>query len=397
MPITSRLTDEVRAVATDVIATRRDLHRHPEMGFRETRTSGLIERKLRACGWETRRIAGTGILGILRGEKPGPTMLMRADIDALPVRELNDVPYRSQNEGVMHACGHDGHVAAALGAAAVLARRRHALTGVLKLMFQPAEEGPGGAMPMIEAGILDKPKVDAAFAMHMWNDLPVGKIGVRSGPVFASADEYTIRIRGRGGHGAAPHQTVDPVVAAAHVTVALQSIVSRRVHPLKSAVVTVGQIHGGVRHNIISDAATLNGTVRALEQPVRAMVKRELYRIARGVAASLGATAEIEWRDGYPPTVNDRRMAELARAAAVEVVGARNVIEQEITMGAEDMSYVLERVPGCYWLLGSANTRKGLAYPHHSARFDFDESSLPIGVEVWVKIAERLLGGASRR
>jgi len=386
-----RLSDEVRAVTPDVVSIRRDVHKHPEAGFKETRTADLIERRLAAIRVEAKRIAGTGILATIKGSKPGPTMLVRADIDALPVTELNDVPYRSQVPGMMHACGHDGHVATALGAATVLAGRRDKLAGTIKFMFQPAEEGPGGAMPMIEAGILDKPKVDACFAMHMWNDLPVGQIGVRSGPVFASADEFTIKITGKGGHGAAPHQTIDPVVVAAHVTLALQTIVSRKTHPLKSAVVTVGQIHGGVRHNIISDTATLNGTCRALEKPVRAMIQKEIRAIARGVTAALGARADVEWRDGYPPTVNDPKMTELVRDAAAEVVGESNVVAQEITMGAEDMSYVLERVPGCYWLLGSANAKKGLDYPHHSARFDFDEESLPIGVQVWTKIAERFL------
>jgi amidohydrolase len=391
MPGQVRLSDDVRAVTPEVVAIRRDVHSHPEPGFKETRTADLIERRLCAMRVEARRIAGTGILATIKGAKPGKTMLVRADIDALPVTELNEVPYRSKVPGMMHACGHDGHVATALGAATILAARRDSLAGTIKFMFQPAEEGPGGALPMIEAGILNKPKVDACFAMHMWNDLEVGQIGARPGPVFASADEFTIKIVGKGGHGAAPHQVIDPVVAAAHVTLALQTIVSRKTHPLKSAVVTVGQIHGGVRHNIISDTATLNGTCRALEKPVRAMIQKEIRAIAKGVAGALGAKAEVEWRDGYPPTVNDPKMTELVRAAAAEVVGEDNVVAQEITMGAEDMSYVLERVPGCYWLLGSANAKKGLDYPHHSARFDFDEESLPIGVQVWTKIAERFL------
>ena len=386
-----RLSEDVKAVTSDVVAIRRDVHSHPEAGFKETRTADLIERRLGAIRVESKRIAGTGILATIKGAKPGPTMLVRADIDGLPVTELNEVPYRSKVPGMMHACGHDGHVATALGAATVLAGRRDKLAGTIKFMFQPAEEGPGGALPMIEAGILDKPKVDASFAMHMWNDLPVGQIGARPGPVFASADEFTVKITGKGGHGAAPHQTIDPIVVAAHLTLALQTIVSRKTHPLKSAVVTVGQIHGGVRHNIISDTATLNGTCRALEKPVRAMIQKEIRAIAKGVAGAFGAKADVEWRDGYPPTVNDPKMTELVRAAAAQVVGEGNVVEQDITMGAEDMSYVLERTPGCYWLLGSANAKKGLDYPHHSARFDFDEESLPIGVQVWTKIAERFL------
>ncbi len=272
-------------------------------------------------------------------------------------------------------------------AAKILGKRRASLKGNVKFMFQPAEEGPGGARPMIEAGLLEKPTVDRAFALHMWNDLPVGQVGVRSGPVFASADEWKITIRGRGGHGAAPHQTVDPVVVASHVVLALQSIVSRKVDPIKSAVVTVGKIQSGNRFNIIPDNAELVGTVRALEERVRLSVKSELRKIATGVAASLGAKAEVEYDDGYPPTVNDEGATEQARAAAAEVVGARNAVAQAVSMGAEDMSYVLKEVPGCYWVLGSANAKKGLDHPHHSARFDFDEDALSVGLEVWLRLA----------
>lgn len=276
-------------------------------------------------------------------------------------------------------------------AAKILARRRASLAGSVKFMFQPAEEGPGGARPMIGAGLLEKPRVDAAFALHMWNDLRVGQIGVRRGPVFASADEWRITIRGRGGHGAAPHQTVDPVVVASHVVLALQTIVSRKVDPVKSAVVTVGKIQAGNRFNIIPDDAVLVGTVRALEEKVRLLAKREVGRIAAGVAASLGARAEVEYEDGYPPTVNDPAMTDLVRAAAREVVGARGAVEQNVSLGAEDMSYVLREVPGCYFMLGSSNPARGLDHPHHSARFDFDERALAIGVETWLRIARRYL------
>lgn len=390
-PMNGRLSDDARASAAEVVATRRDLHRHPEQGFREVRTSALVEKRLKSLGIETKRLCGTGVVGLLKGAKPGPTLLMRADMDGLPVVELNEVPYASASRGVMHACGHDGHVAALLGAAKALAKRRASLAGNVKFMFQPAEEGPGGARPMIEDGLLEKPRVDWAFGAHVWNDLPVGNIGIRPGPVMASADEWRVVIRGRGGHGAAPHQTIDPVVIAAQVVVALQTVVSRRVDPVKPAVLTVGQISGGNRSNIIPALSEIVGTVRALEEPVRKLVKGELERVAKGVSASLGASAEIEYKYGYPSTANDKRACDLAREASEAVVGRAATVEQAISLGAEDFSYVLREVPGCFWMLGGANPKRGLNHPHHSARFDFDEAALPIGVDVWLRLAERVL------
>jgi len=386
------LSTDTRSVAEEVVSIRRDVHAHPEQGFKEKRTSDLILRKLKSYGVEAKRVCDTGIIGLIKGAMPGPTILIRADIDGLPVTELNEVPYASKTPGVMHACGHDGHVASALGTARILAKKRSEIAGNIKFMFQPAEEGPGGARPMIEAGLLKNPKVDYAFALHMWNDLPVGKIGVRPGPVMASADEFVVTICGVGGHGAAPHQTIDPVVVASQVVVACQTIVSRRVDPTKSAVVTFGKIAAGNRFNIIPAEAQLVGTVRALEEDVRVAVKRELHRIIEGVAGALGAKARIEYKDGYPPTVNHPDATAMVRRAAEAVVGRANVVEQDVTLGAEDMSYVLKEVPGCYWFLGSNNRARGLVHPHHSARFDFDEDSLPIGIEIWAKLVEQVLG-----
>ena len=386
------VSPDVRRNEKELIALRRDVHRHPEQGFRETRTARLVRSRLKRWSIEHKPMSRTGTVGLIRGAKPGPTFLLRADMDGLPLLEENRVPYASVNRGVMHACGHDGHVAMALVAAKLIQERRDRLKGNVKLMFQPAEEGPGGAKPMIREGLLKKPRVDAAFAIHMWNDLPTGKVGIRSGPVFASADEFRMTVRGRGGHGAAPHQTVDPVVAAAHVVTACQTIVSRRVDPVKSALVTFGQIHGGTRNNIIPDAVKLNGTVRAFEESVRRQVERDLPRIARGVAASLGAKLEFEYVRGYPPTVNDPDMTKLVERSARKALGRGAVVEQDLSLGGEDMSYVLQEVPGCFFLLGSMNRRKGLVHPHHSARFDFDEASLAGGVEVWLRLAEAFLG-----
>ncbi len=279
-------------------------------------------------------------------------------------------------------------------AARILQKRRASLRGNVKFMFQPAEEGPGGAGPMIEEGLLEGPKVDAAFAIHMWNDLPTGKIGVRPGPVMASADEFRMTVVGRGGHGAAPHQTVDPVAVAAQIITACQNIVSRKVDPTKSAVLTFGQIHGGTRHNIIPDKVELSGTVRAFEDGVRRQLAREIPKVARGVASALGAGLDFHYAWGYPPTVNDARATGIVRDAAREALGRSAVVEQEVTMGAEDMSLVFREVPGCYFFLGSMNKGKGLVHPHHSPKFDFDEAALAGGVEVWLRLAGRFAATA---
>ncbi|HXG62540.1 MAG TPA: amidohydrolase [Planctomycetota bacterium] len=388
-----KLSPEVVRTRAEVVSLRRAVHRHPELGFREERTAALIRSRLRAFGVEHRAVCGTGTVALVRGARPGPTILIRADMDALPVQEENRVPYASRVPGLMHACGHDGHVAIALGAARVLQSLRHRLAGNVKFMFQPAEEGPGGAGPMLEAGVLRRPKVEAAFALHLWNEIPVGKAGIRPGPVFAAADEFEMVVEGRGGHGAAPHQTVDPVVAAAQVVAACQTIVSRRVDPVSSAVVTFGEIHGGTRHNIIPDSVRLTGTLRSFEESVRRLLAREVPRVARRAAAAMGAGLRYTYRPGYPATVNDPEMTRRVREAAREVLGPGGAFECRPTMGAEDMSLVLREVPGCYFFLGSANPRRGLRHPHHSARFDFDEAALAAGVEIWVRLALRYLGG----
>ena len=392
--IAMRFSPDVHQNQKELVALRRTVHQWPEMGFQESRTAALIRSRLKQWGIPHKPMAGTGTVALVKGVKPGPTLLIRADIDALPVLELNRVPYASQRKGVMHACGHDGHVAMALMAAKLLQKRRASLGGNVKFMFQPAEEGPGGAKPMLDAGLLKNPRVDAAFAIHMWNDIPTGKVGVRPGSVFASADDFRMKVIGRGGHGAAPHQTVDPVVVAAHVITACQAIRSRRTDPNKGAVITFGQIHGGTRHNIIPDVVELEGTVRAFEEPVRRQLERDIPKIAAGVAAAFGAKIEFDYHRGYPPTTNDPDMAKLVTRCTREALGRGAAIEQTLSMGSEDMSLVLDEVPGCYFFLGSMNRKKGLVHPHHSARFDFDEDSLPGGVEIWLRLASRYLNGA---
>lgn len=376
---------------SELVGLRRDVHAHPELGFQEKRTSKLIETYLKKIGVGVRRVCGTGIIGTIKG-KPGKTILLRADIDGLPVQELNDVPYRSREDGRMHACGHDGHIAVALTAAKILAQMKNELRGTVKFMFQPAEEGPGGAVPMIKEGLLEDPKVDYAFALHMWNELEVGKLGIRPGPVMAGAGAFRLTILGRGGHGAAPEQTVDPIVIASQVVTNLQTIVSRKLSPVKPGIVTIGKMFGGTRYNIIPDSATLEGTYRWFEDKNLKTLKTEIERVAKGVTAAHNATYTLEWMmDEYPPTVNDSEATKRVREAASQVVGAENVVEQDQTCGAEDMAFVLKRVPGCYWMLGSANKKKGLDHPHHSAKFDFDEEALPLGVETWVRLARNLL------
>lgn len=385
------ISSEVKAITKDLVNLRRDIHSHPELGFKEVRTSKLVAGKLKSFGVSAKPTCGTGVIGLIKGANAGKTLLVRADMDALPVTELNNVPYKSQNKGVMHACGHDGHVAISTMTAKLLNAEKNRIKGNVKFMFQPAEEGPGGAMPMLKAGILRNPKVDAAVALHMWSELPTGKIGVRSGPIFAISDEFILKVIGKGGHGAVPHKSVDPVAIAGQLITALQNIVSRRIEPLAPAVLTIGKIEGGVRFNVIPDSVTLYGTVRAYEGRVRDKIKAEIAKIANGITSAFGASFELEYMYLYPPSVNHPKMCEVVRRVASEVVGKNNVVEQEQVMGGEDMSFVMARVPTCYFVLGSANAAKKCAEPHHSARFNFDEDALPIGVEVMKRVAERFL------
>jgi amidohydrolase len=391
---TVTLDPEVRDLAPALSALRRTLHQHPEAGLEEVRTAALVADRLRGLGLEvTTGVARTGVVGLIRGARPGRTVLLRADMDGLPVEEATGAPYASRVAGRMHACGHDGHVAMLLGAAETLARRRDRLAGTVKLVFQPAEEGPGGARPMIEAGVLADPPVDAAFGLHLLNDFPVGTVAVRPGPIMAATDRIALRVRGRGGHGAAPHQTVDAVLVAAHVITALQAIAAREVKPTLPVVVTVGTVRGGFRYNVIAPDVELTGTVRSFDAALRASLPGRIERLARGVAAGFGAEVDVEYDFGYPATVNDPEMTRVLQAAAAEVVGPAGLPPMDPLMGGEDMSYFLEAVPGCYAFIGSANPARGLDHPHHSPRFDFDEAALPVGVQVLVRTAERFLAG----
>src|SRR5256712_957680 len=327
-----------------LIATRRDIHQHPELGFEETRTSNLVADRLRALHYHvTSGVGKTGVVGLKKhAGKDGRCVLLRADMDALPVEEANAVPYRSKQPGKMHACGHDGHVAIGLEVARRLAPLE--LDGSVKFAFQPAEEVSNGAQAMISDGVLEAPRVDAAFGIHLWNDLPVGTIGIMPGPVMASVGQFEIAILGRGGHAAAPHQTIDPVLVAAHVVTGLQSLISRRRDPLTPAVISVTEVHAGRAFNVIPARADLRGTVRTFGGSFWDDAPRLVAETAQGIAAAFGAEAEVQYRRLSAPLVNDRQLSDLVRDVAVDLVGRTNVRDSVRTMGGEDMAYFLERV-----------------------------------------------------
>jgi amidohydrolase len=370
-----------------LVATRRDIHQHPELGFEETRTAALVADRLRALDYHvTPGVGRTGVVAIKKNE--GRCVLLRADMDALPVEEANAVPYRSRHPGKMHACGHDGHVAIGLEVARRLAPL--ALPGSVKFAFQPAEEVSNGAQAMIGDGVLEGPTVDAAFGIHLWNDLPVGTVGIMAGPVMASVDQFEIEILGRGGHAAAPHQTIDPVLIAAHVVTALQSLVSRRRDPLQEAVVSVTEVHAGRAFNVIPDRADLRGTVRTFGGRFFEDAPQLVEETAQGIAAAFGAQANVHYRRLSAPLINDERLSALMRDVATNLVGAGNVRSGIRTMGGEDMAFFLEKVPGCFAFVGSA-PRNGAASPHHSPTFDIDEESLVIGTELLTRTAVRYL------
>jgi len=372
-----------------LVATRRDIHQHPELGFEETRTAGLAAERLRGLGFDvTTGVGKTGVVALKNGRKGSRCVLLRADMDALPVEEATDVPYRSRQHGKMHACGHDGHVAIGLEVARRLAA--FPLGGSIKFAFQPAEEVSNGAQAMITDGVLDSPRVDAAFGIHLWNDLPVGTIGIMAGPVMASVDQFEIEIHGRGGHAAAPHQTIDSVLIAANVVTGLHSLVSRRRNPLEEGLISVTQVHAGRAFNVIPARADLCGTVRTFGGTFWDDVPRLVEDTAQGIAAAFGAHAVVRYRRLSAPVINDERLTALMRDVAVDLVGAAHVQHGVRTMGGEDMSFFLEKVPGCFAFVGSA-PQNGHASPHHSPTFDIDEESLVIGAELLSRTAVQYL------
>lgn len=386
---------------SEMTAWRRDLHAHPQTAFEETFASELIASKLQSWGIETHRgLAKTGVVGVIRGKRPAASgsgenrrltsIGLRADIDALDITEQNDVSYRSQFAGKMHACGHDGHTTMLLGAAKYLAETRD-FAGVVNVIFQPAEENEGGGRVMVEEGLFEKFPCDAVFGMHNWPGMPVGHFATCSGPIMAAFDVFEITVRGHGCHGAMPHTGIDPVVVASHIVTALQTIVSRNASPLDQVVVSVTQIHGGDTWNVIPTEVKLRGTARTFRLPVQDMVESHMRRIVTGVAASFGATAELDYQRRYPATVNTPVETEWAGAAAAEIAGADNVnLKAGPSTGGEDFAFMLQQRPGCYIWAGNGPADGGRVL--HNPRYDFNDDLLPIGASYWVRLAERLLG-----
>lgn len=369
---------------------RRHLHRHPELSFEEQATAAWIAERLRASGCEVETgVAGHGVVAVIRGGRPGPSIALRADIDALPIQDEKDVPYRSTVPGVMHACGHDAHTAALLGIASYYSGEevRASLAGERRLLFQPAEEvTPGGAAAMIAEGAIDG--IDAVYGVHLWTPLPYGRIATRPGPLMAAADEFTIELFGRGGHGALPHETADAVVAGAALVTALQTIVSRSVNPTEPAVVSVGSIRAGTAPNVIAERCTLTGTVRSFDESVRSLIRKRLHAIADAVCRMHGASFTLDYRDGYPPVVNDAREAERCFAVAEALFGPETAVHSEPVMAGEDFAYYLQRVPGCFMFVGAGNDACGALYPHHHPRFDLDERAMARSAALLVGMAE---------
>jgi amidohydrolase len=385
------LSPDVERLRAELVALRRELHQHPELAWHETRTAARVTEFLDGAGLRLR--TGVGRTGVVAEAGGGArTVMLRVDLDGLPIQEVSDAPYASHLPERMHACGHDGHTAMGAVAARILGQRAASLPGRVRVLFQPAEEGEGGAQAVVADGALDG--VDLALGIHLWNELPVGTIGVKAGPLMAAVDRLRIVIHGRGGHGGMPQRAADPVLAAAHVVTALQSIVARETSPLHSAVVTIGSIHGGQAFNVIPDEVVLLGTIRTFDPDLRRSMPERVTRLAAGVAGALQCRAEVQITNGNPAVINDARVAALARRAAERVVGPECVVEPEPTMGGEDMAVYFERAPGCFVFIGSANPARGLDRPHHSPSFDFDEDALPIGCEFLLQAAEEALRSA---
>lgn len=391
MSESDRLKAEIDELVPDMVAMRRDLHEHPELAFQEVRTSGIVAQRLKALGLEVQTgVAKTGVVGLLRGQasRPGArTIAIRADMDALPIHELNEIDYRSTIDGKMHACGHDGHTSILLAVADILTKQRAELTGNIKFVFQPAEETIGGAEPMVKEGAMKD--VDGVIGLHLISNYPLGRVGVRAGTVFASADKLILRVNGRGGHAAMPDGAVDPIVISAYIITALQTLISRETSPFSPAVVTIGMVQAGSAFNIIPEFAELQGTMRAFTTEHREKLVRRIHEMASGVASAMGGSCEVRVFDGCPPCTNDPTMTEMVRRAAIESVGEQAVdgSEEVMTTGSDDMAYFLKAVPGCYFIVGAHNEEKGAKYPHHHPRFNIDEDALPVGVEVLTRAA----------
>ncbi len=372
-----KILKETEALSDDLIAQRRDFHRYPELGFVEHRTAGIVADYLTDLGFNVRTgVAETGVVGLLEGCSPGPTVLLRFDMDALPIHEETGAPYASLHPGIMHACGHDGHTAVGMAVARLLNAHRQELPGAVKFVFQPAEEGLGGAERMIEEGALLDPEPDFSLAFHLWNEKPIGWIGITPGPMMAGAEILEIEIIGQGGHGAHPHETVDPVLAAAHVITALQSVVSRNLDPLETGVVSITQVQAGETFNVIPPKVFIKGTIRTFNPEVRGKVIGRVQKITEEIAGAMGCRASVGVKRLTPPLVNDPAIAEKLQNLTMRIFPDTKLDTEQKTMGSEDMAFFIEAIPGCMFFVGSNNPERGLDAAHHNPRFDFDERAL---------------------
>jgi amidohydrolase len=387
------LREKIGEMKDWLVEVRRTIHMHPELGFEEVETSRLVSGWLQRFGLQVKKgIAKTGVVGLLIGKRPGKTVAIRADMDALPMDEARKVPYASKIKGKMHACGHDAHIAILLGVAKFFSSIPDQVRGSIKWIFQPAEEGGGGGRVMVEEGVLENPKVDAIFGAHVFPFLPIGKVGVNEKEGLAAADRFTIKIIGKGGHAASPHVAKDPILAAGHLITQIHSVVSRNINPLESGVVTIGKVSGGTAYNIIPDEVELWGTVRSLNPQVREELKSRIEQVAQGVARSFSMDYHFDFEYGYPVLVNDPEMSKLVASACAKGIGKENVEVLKPSMGGEDFAYYLEKVPGSFFRLGCRNEEKGIIHPYHSSLFDIDEVILPFGVEMFVRIIDQYLG-----
>ncbi len=384
--------DDAMQIKGETIALRRDFHSHPELGFEETRTSKIVADTLESFGLVVSKgIAETGVIGILKGAKESPVLLLRFDMDALPIVEETGVAYASQNLGVMHACGHDSHVAIGLSVAKLLAAKRDILQGTIKFVFQPAEEGGGGAERMVEAGVLENPKPNYSMGVHVWNDMPVGWYGLTTGPAMAGAEIFTVKIKGKGAHAASPHQGIDPVIAAAQIITALQTITSRNVHPLESAVISVCKVDTGSAFNIIPQEAIFTGTIRTFKPEVFKLVKNRFENIVIDMANAFNCEAEIIIQRITYPVINDPDLVNLMTEVVNDVDKKGKVDHTHQTMGSEDFSFMMHDIPGCFLMVGSANPEKGLNFGHHHPKFNIDEACLPYAVAILAQGAVEIL------
>jgi len=368
-----------------IIVWRREFHENPELSWEEVRTAERVREELVKMNIEVKRVAKTGVLGILKGDKPGKTVALRADMDALPVKEANDVPYKSKNEGVMHACGHDGHIAMLLGAAKILSLMKNEIEGTVKFIFQPAEENVQGALKIIKEGIVKG--VDAILGIHLWADLASGKVSLEAGPRMASTDSFKITIRGKGGHRAMPHQGVDAIVTASAVVMNLQSIVSREIGPLEPAVVTIGKFNGGEKHNIISDKVLIEGTTRCFNPQIRDKFPSMIKRIIKETAKAYRAKGELEYILGTPPVINNFQISQIASQAVTKNFREESVVKFEKVSAGEDFAFYGQEAPSVMALVGARNESKGVMYPHHHKKFNIDEDALIIGTTLYSQFA----------